>query len=179
MKKQKKKKLKRKIWFSIGLLLIASFAIFFYYNTSSERKNDSEFSKPYEPTFTKNGQLVFIKKEINDTIKVIDIEIADDKAKITQGLMWRRSMPDSVGMLFIFEEEKFLSFWMKDTYIPLDIIFINKSMEIVSIRENTIPLSEMSIPSEKAAQYVVEVNAGFCYNYKIDIGDKIKFEIIK
>ncbi len=179
MKKQKKKKLKRIIWFSVGLLIIASLAILFYYETSSDRKIDSELSKTYEPPFTKNGQLVFLKKDINDTIKVIDIEIADDETEITQGLMWRRSMPDSVGMLFIFKEEKFLSFWMKDTYIPLDIIFINKSMEIVSIRENTIPLSEMSITSEKAAQYVVEVNAGFCYNYKIDIGDKIKFEIIK
>lgn len=174
-----KKKKTRIIGFSIVLLLIASIALFFYYKASNESKNNSKSSKPYESPFVKDGQLVFIKKDKKDTIKAIDIEIADNETKRIRGLMWRRSMPDSIGMLFIFENEEPLSFWMKNTYIPLDILFINKSMEIVTIWDNTIPFSEWPITSDKPAQFVVEVIAGFCYNYKIDTGDKIKFKIMK
>ena len=64
-------------------------------------------------------------------------------------------------MLFIFDNERPLSFWMKNTYIPLDIIYVNKSLEIVTIQENTMPLNEKPIPSEKPALFVVEVNAGY------------------
>ena len=137
------------------------------------------FSSPNEPQFTKQGQLSFINKDAIKTIKTIDNEIADNDAKMYQGLVNRRSMPDNCGMLFIFLDEKSLSFWMKDTYIPLDLLFINKAMEIVTIRENTTPLSEAFKQSEKPAQYVVEVNAGFCRNNKISPGDKIKFDYLR
>ena len=169
----------RKIIISISFLLIIIIGLFVYYKSSTGYKNTIYQSRPYEPTFTKNGNLVFIKRDYNDTIKAIDIEIADDSAKRSQGLMWRHSMPDSVGMLFIFENERPQYFWMKNTYIPLDIIFINKSKEIVTIRDNTTPLSESSIPSDKPAQYVVEINAGLCNNYKIEVGDKIIYKTIK
>jgi uncharacterized membrane protein (UPF0127 family) len=185
MKKQHKKKAKRTnnkkiliLWFSLGLALLAGIAAIFYYTTKNEPKFDSEYVKHYEPAFVKNGQLVFIKKDKNEPIKTIDIEVADNEAKRMQGLMWRRSMSDGTGMLFIFEDEKPLSFWMKNTYISLDIIYINKAMDIVSIRDNTTPFSEIPVPSDNPAQYAVEVMAGFCNNYNIDTGDKVKFEII-
>ena len=123
------------------------------------------------------GIIIFTEKNGDNIKKSVNIEIADDNAKRTQGLMWRHLMPEDAGMFFIFEKEKPLSFYMKNTYIPLDIIYVNKSMEIIKIQENTTPLSEISILSEKPAQYVIEVNAGFCRNYKINTGDKIQFKV--
>ncbi|MDD3887561.1 MAG: DUF192 domain-containing protein [Patescibacteria group bacterium] len=109
--------------------------------------------------------------------KIIDIEVANNDEKRTQGLMWRKSMSENSGMLFIFDAEKQLSFWMKNTLIPLDIIYVNKFKEIIAIHNNTVPLSEISILSKQPAKYVVEVNAGFCNNNIININDKIKFKI--
>ncbi|MGE0076695.1 MAG: DUF192 domain-containing protein [Bacteroidales bacterium] len=162
----------------VVILIIVSSIFLFNYETNNEVLKSIENRKLYEPPFTKSGQLFFINKDKTTVLKTIEIEIADTDDKRAQGLMWRREMADSVGMLFIFEKEMPLSFWMKNTYIPLDIIYINKSMEIVAIQENTMPLSEMPIPSEKPAQFVVEVNAGFCSNYGIINGDKIKYEKI-
>jgi uncharacterized protein len=175
IEKSIKKSRRNKIIFVISfLILLAIIPIYMIYNSI---ENENIESKPFEPKFVKNGKLIFLKNEKNEIIKSIDIEVADNEAKRTQGLMWRRSMLDSVGMLFIFEIEEPLSFWMKNTYISLDIIYVNKSLEIVTIRDNTTPFSEVSLPSDKPSQYVIEVNAGFCYNYKIETGDKIKFEI--
>jgi uncharacterized membrane protein (UPF0127 family) len=186
MKKQYKKKTKRTnnkkiliLWFSLGMAFLAGIAMISYYAKRNEHKFDSEYVKHYEPAFIKNGQLLFIKKDKNEPIKTIDIEVADNEAKRIQGLMWRRSLSDGTGMLFIFEDERPISFWMKNTYISLDIIYINKAMDIVSIQDNTTPFSEMPIPSGKPAQYVVEVMAGFCNNYNIETGDKVKFEITR
>jgi len=143
----------------------------------SERAPASD--KRYEVPFKKEGRLAFIKKDTNDTLIVIDIEIADNEEERTRGLMWRYSMPDGDGMLFVFGEESPLSFWMKNTYIPLDIVFVNKRYEIITIRQNTTPLDEMPIPSDKPAQYVVEVNAWFCARRRIKTGDGIGYVKVK
>ena len=92
-----------------------------------------------------------------------------------QGLMYRQNLPENAGMLFIFTNEEPRSFWMKNTYISLDIIYINSKKEIVSIQKYTQPRSTYSIPSEKPAMYVLEVNAGFTDKYGIHPGDKIDF----
>lgn len=113
----------------------------------------------------------------DNSLTTIDIEIANNDEKRTQGLMWRKEMPKNSGMLFIFDAEKQLSFWMKNTLIPLDIIYVNRFKEIIAIHKNTVPLSEISIPSKQPAKYVIEVNAGFCNNNMININDKIKFKI--
>jgi uncharacterized protein len=164
------------IVYSTILFILTCFGLFVYYTIEFRSKIVIENVKPDEPSFTKNGKLTFIKKGGDLTLKNIDIEIADNDAKRTQGLMWRRSMTDYTGMLFIFDDEEPRSFWMRNTYIPLDIIFVNKSGEIVTIRDDAKPLSEISIQSEKPAQFVVEVNAGFCIHYKVTTGDRIKFE---
>lgn len=181
--KQKKKKIpvtnhRKRIIISFSFVIVILVGSIFLYNYEKNNLTlkNNEYSKQYEPPFTEGGQLFFINKVKNNVIKTITIEIADDDEKRTQELMWRKTMADSLGMLFIFENERKLSFWMKNTYIPLDIIYVNKSLEIVTIQENTIPLSEMHIPSEKPAQFVVEVKAGFCGSYGIENGDMIKFE---
>ena len=90
--------------------------------------------------------------------------------------MHRSSMQDDQGMLFIFPEETQRSFYMKNTEIPLDIIFIGADQRIVSFAENAKPLDESSLYSRVPAQYVLEVNAGLAERWLLDIGDKIVFE---
>jgi uncharacterized protein len=170
---------KRKLIFLsifVIVILIASFLIFI---SDDKKESTMETLKTEEPRFVKNGELTFEKKKNNVIINKIDIEIADNENKRMQGLMWRRSMSDLQGMLFIFEKEQPQSFWMKNTYIPLDIIYINHSFDIVTIQANTTPFSEAPVPSYKPAQYVVEVNAGFCVKNKIEEGDKIIYKTIK
>ncbi len=127
------------------------------------------------PAFKKEGQLSFISKAKGDTIKTIDIEIAETDDERARGLMDRKSMLDSQGMLFIFAAPEEQFFWMKNTYISLDIMYVNENFEIVSIQKYATPLSEESLPSFKKAQYVVETNAGFADKYKVAFGDKIAF----
>ena len=128
------------------------------------------------PQFKDDGQLVFLKHGTNATLKLIQIQIADNDDERAEGLMWRKFMPENEGMLFIFDDQEPLTFWMKNTYIPLDMVFADKSGNIVSIYPEATPLSEASIRSMKPAKYVVEVNGGFCATYGIIPGDKIEYE---
>jgi uncharacterized membrane protein (UPF0127 family) len=126
------------------------------------------------PQFVKEGVLSIIGVA-GDTIRTIDIEIADTESDRTIGLMHRRSMPDTQGMLFIFDEEEPRSFWMRNTLIGLDIIYIRANGEIESIAKYTVPMSERSVPSKGPATYVLEVIEGFCDRYGVKEGDKIAF----
>lgn len=127
------------------------------------------------PVFKKEGELSFIKAATGKKVSTIDIEIATTFEERQQGLMFRRQMPSHQGMLFVFNESEPQAFWMKDTYIPLDIIYVDEKRTIVSIVANAQPLSETSLPSGVPAQYVVEVVAGFCAGNNIVTGDKIEF----
>jgi len=128
--------------------------------------------------FVKEGELIFLSKKNKARIVQIDIEIADTPHELATGLMHRRSIPKTAGMLFIFDRSQLLFFWMKNTYIPLDIIFADENMRIVTVKKNARPLSEKLIPSIRDAMYVVEVNAGFCDKYGIKIGDHLSYEKI-
>ena len=125
--------------------------------------------------FIRDGILTFYDKSSKKIIIQIDIEIADNPAKRETGLMYRRSLPEKAGVLFIYSRRRPLYFWMNNTYIPLDIIFVDDDMKIVTISKNNKPLSEDSIPSYRYSMYAVEVNAGFCDRYGIQIGDYIRF----
>lgn len=127
-----------------------------------------------EPVFTKHGELNFMHAN-KASIKKIDIEIVEDDAKRQQGLMFRTNMQPDQGMLFLFDVEEPQAFWMENTKIPLDIIYIDKDLKIVSIAKNTVPYSKESIPSKGPAKYVLEVNAGFTDAYKIGAGDFISY----
>ena len=127
-----------------------------------------------EYTFKKEGELTFYSQD-NKPIVIIDIEIADTEYDRQLGLMKRKSMEDNQGMLFIFPNEEVRSFWMRNTFIPLDMIFVNTNNEIVTIHKNTRVLSEQSYPSSAPSIYVVEVIGGFTDKYKIKEGDKISW----
>ncbi|HNX01279.1 MAG TPA: DUF192 domain-containing protein [Candidatus Cloacimonadota bacterium] len=123
--------------------------------------------------FQKQGELTFLDKKGKEISK-IDIEIADTEYSREKGLMARDTMAVNQGMLFIFDYSKIQYFWMKDTILPLDMIFVDDQDKIVHIAYDAKPFSEENISSEKPALYVVEVNAGYCRDNKIEVGYKIK-----
>ena len=106
------------------------------------------------------------------------IEIADDDYQRATGLMDRQSMKDNQGMLFIFPTERPLNFYMKNTYIGLDLIFANDKAEIIHIHKYAKPLDLSSISSVFPAMYVFEVNAGLTDQLNIKIGDDFSFNYL-
>ncbi len=100
----------------------------------------------------------------------VDVALARTESERNTGLMNVYEMPFDTGMLFIFDDEQPRSFWMVNTPISLDILFLNRHREIVRIRTNTTPFSERQVTSELPAQYVLEVNAGFCREHDIREG---------
>jgi len=127
-----------------------------------------------EIEFKKEGELYLLKS--GDSIKKLDIEIAENQYEHETGLMYRQSMQETQGMLFIYPEEALRSFYMKNTYIPLDIIFYSKDSSVVSFQENARALDETSLPSNKPAKFILELNAGKVKEWNIEVGDKIDFK---
>lgn len=127
-----------------------------------------------EPPFVKEGELDIVAAN-GKLIKHLSIEKAPTESERNQGLMYRSSMADSCAMLFYMEEEKEQNFWMKNTIMSLDIMYIDASKTIVSIARYTKPYSEEGILSGKPALYVLEVNAGFSDKYGVKEGDKVQF----
>jgi uncharacterized membrane protein (UPF0127 family) len=107
-----------------------------------------------------------------DTI-TINVEIARTDAQRAQGLMFRKTVPDGTGMLFIFERDQILSFWMKNTGVPLSIAFISYDGRIVEIR-NMEPLSRMPIQSSRSVRYALEVPQGWFDRVGVTIGSRIE-----
>ena len=130
----------------------------------------------YEPKFKKEGELFLMDPSSGDTLKMLDIEIAETREEISYGMMYRKSMEPSTGMLFLMGNEAPQSFYMKNTYVSLDIIFINDDMEIVSIQKNAEPLNEKSLPSEGPASYVLEIKGGYSDQFGIGRGTKVSFK---
>jgi len=106
-----------------------------------------------------------------------DVELAKTAAEISRGLMFKENLGQNKGMLFAFEKESEYPFWMKNTLIPLDIIWINENKEVVFISENAQPCFEespcLSINPDKNAKYILEINGGLAGKIGLKIGDKI------
>jgi hypothetical protein len=154
----------------ISAAILASLVFSLSCNETTEKKVLTK-----EVVFTKEGELQ-LKKASNDSVLVIlDIEIADDDYQTETGLMYRKSMETSQGMLFIFKEEKERAFYMKNTDFPLDIIFINKKKKVVNIHKNAKPRDMTSLPSEGPSTYVLEVNAGLSDLWNLESGDTVEW----
>ncbi|MGN7514446.1 MAG: DUF192 domain-containing protein [Allomuricauda sp.] len=126
-------------------------------------------------TFTKEGELAVLSTE-TDSIKAnFDIEIAETEYETQTGLMYRKSMREDRGMLFIQPTESLQYFYMKNTEIPLDIIYINSEMKIVSFQKNAEPFNEDTLPSNAPAKYILEINAGLSDQLGLQVGDSISF----
>ena len=123
------------------------------------------FSQKTERIFIDNG-----KEWIE-----LNVEIADDSEERSNGLMFREKLEENKGIIFIFDDENYQSFWMKNTLIPLDMIFVSKNLEIVDVK-TAVPCKNdpctLYKPS-KPAKYVIEANAGFAAKNSINDGDKL------
>lgn len=161
----------------IVVFLMLSLGGYFLFVGGNKESRTSESTLGYKQfDFRHDGELTFQASD-GKFISQIEIEIADDAVERAVGLMYREKMKENQGMLFIFPREEFQSFWMKNTVLPLDIVFVNKKNEIVTIHHNTTPFSEDSLPSTEPAIYVVEVNAGYMLRHGIKEGDKISWRV--
>lgn len=104
------------------------------------------------------------------------VEVADTPAKRELGLQYRRDLAVDRGMVFLFPGESEHSFWMKNTPIPLDMIFINKDRRIVGIVERAVPFSTDSRSVPGSSQFVLEINGGLSKAHGIKTGDSVRFQ---
>lgn len=112
--------------------------------------------------------------------KRFTVEVAESREKQSLGLMFRESMPDDHGMVFIFPAEGMRSFWMKNTKIPLDIFYFDEDLKLVSVSENTTPCRSSrcpGYPSTGPAKYVLELNAGKAAELGVKSGDELKLHL--
>ena len=130
---------------------------------------------PMTPPKLRSGKVVFLEAKQ----EAVTVEIAERTDDRTRGLMYRKSMPDDHGMIFVFEEREDHTFWMKNTCIPLDMLFIDDDGTIVGIEENTPTLSERTFSVGCASRYVLELNAGWSRRHGVTAGQKVKLEGIR
>ena len=155
----------------IIILLILSISLY----ACQDNQPNKIPKKQTEISFTKEGDLQIIDSTGTQKAK-FDIEFATTDYEQQTGLMYRTKMKDHQAMLFIFDAEKPHYFYMKNTYIPLDIIFVSADSTIVHIAKDAKPLDETTLPSEKPAQFVLEIKAGLSDTYDIKEGDKLKWK---
>lgn len=122
-----------------------------------------------------DGPRVAIERSDGTRRSIVNVEIADTPAARELGLMYRKQMAEDGGMIFVFPTPDRLSFWMKNTEIPLDMIFADSSGKILGIVENAVPFSERSVGVDGDSLYVLEVNGGYAKRHQIHAGDKLVF----
>lgn len=117
--------------------------------------------------------------EINDEVFSVELAVSDEEWR--KGLMFRKHLAEREGMLFVGNQMREQSFWMKNTLIPLDIIFIDEALKIVHIARETTPHSEDPIPSGRPAMHILEIRGGGAEALGVKVGDELKlnFELPK
>lgn len=110
---------------------------------------------------------------LGDTSLLIELACTADQQQ--QGLMFRRDLPEQRGMLFVFAQERVLSFWMRNTYVPLSIAYIDAKGKIVDLQDMQ-PLDETGHPSAAPARYALEVKQGWFKRHGVAVGDQIKLD---
>jgi uncharacterized protein len=158
------------IGISSAVIAIALIIIFMPKKTATDTSGS-----PIAPMFKKQGECTLTNHSGKPLVS-LEIEIADDDSKREIGMMGRPFMDELHGMLFVFEQEQMASFWMKNCPLSLDMIFINKLGEIVTICKNTTPFSEQAYPATAMTLLVLEVNAGFADRHGIKEGDRISWK---
>ena len=116
---------------------------------------------------------------IEGDVHTFQIEIADTTSTRARGLMYRKSLPSDQGMLLVYPTPQRVSIWMKNTYIPLDIFYVGRYGEIVSIVTDAKPLSLKSMPSAVDVLAVLELNAGESAKRGIKVGDQVVHPVFK
>jgi len=105
--------------------------------------------------------------------RTIVVEVVDTPSARTRGLMYRQELADGTGMLFVFDEESDHAFWMKNTFIPLDMIFVSSDRRVVGVHERARPHSLAPISVKRPSRWVIEVPGGWAARAGIAVGDRI------
>jgi len=160
----------KKIFIFLGFLFIVfiGMALFFYNNSQQVKKEFNTLPK------------VSFHNQDGNEIASFKVEIASTSIQHQKGLMHREYLPEDRGMLFVFKQEQPLSFWMKNTLIPLDIIYISQDKKVVSIRANALPCKKDPCPlypSKEKAMYVLEVKADLAEKFGIEKGATVEFNL--
>jgi uncharacterized membrane protein (UPF0127 family) len=113
----------------------------------------------------------------NGSVSTVYVEVARTPEEQEKGLMYRTSMDEDRGMIFVFDGDEPRSFWMENTVLPLDMVFVNGRLEIVDINHNATPYSETVFTSRAGCKYVIEVNGGYCLRHGVNAGDKIELAL--
>ncbi|WP_452228751.1 MULTISPECIES: DUF192 domain-containing protein [unclassified Lacinutrix] len=143
-----------------------------FLSACKEQKKDI---KPIEVSFKKEGTLTLYKAATDSIVTTLNIEIADTDYDVQTGLMYRNSMQENQAMLFVFPTMRERFFYMKNTRIPLDLLYLDNNKHIVSFQENAQPFDETSLPSKVPAQYVLEIHAGLAQKWLLEVGDRIEY----
>ena len=155
------------------LLLSVFFGAFILFVSCKE--DGKRVIKTETVTFTKEGILTIYKAQTDSVLVSMDIEIAETDYETETGLMYRKSMEDNQGMLFIFPDIRQHFFHMKNTEFGLDIIFLDENLKIVSFQENAKPYDEKLLPSQVPVKYALEVNAGLSEKWLLEVRDSVEF----
>lgn len=157
------------------LLLFLLVLLFAACTDTPEPASDTPQAATEETTipFRADAQLDFLRD--GEAYLTIDIEIAATDSARTRGLMQRTGLPDRSGMLFVFDYEEPQSFWMANTPLALDLLFVSADSQVVDIAKYAQPLSPNAITSQAPAQYVIEVPAGFTDSHGIIETDRVRW----
>lgn len=157
----------------LGLFLFVSFFVLVSCKEEKSRQSiDTE-----EISFRKDGELTFYN-DSGDQVKTIEIETARSGYEQETGLMYRKNMEENHGMLFMYDKEEVRPhFYMKNTHISLDLLYINADQKIAEINENAKPFDESLLPSKELSQYVLEINGGMAQKWNLKVGDSLSFKL--
>lgn len=150
----------------INIIIAICIVVFLYKFYGNNMSDNPEFRK---------GTVTFIRN--SNPFYELDVKLANTVAQRTRGLMFVKEMPEEEGMIFIYDTESVKRMWMKNTFIPLDMIFIDSSFKIKHIVSGTTPESLTQIPSIVPVKYVIEVNSGFSRRHNINVNDKIEISL--
>ena len=156
---------------SKNFLLILFIATLLFSCTDSKKK---EQPKNKGRVLDYTNELIFISEK-GETVSTLTFIKADTPNERNQGLMDVNSMPKDAGMVFYFDTEEPQSFWMMNTPLPLDIMYVNADSVIVSIYKSAVPFSDKNLPSGAPAKYVIETNAGYSISNDIKEGMRVRF----
>ncbi len=126
--------------------------------------------------FSENFKKLVSIERNNLIIAELNLEIADEEDEKIRGLMWRTDLKNNEGMLFKWNNSKIRSFWMKNTPLSLDIIFINEENTISEVVYSAIPFSLEVIRSNYPSMYVIEILGGKSKEFQINVGDQVNFD---
>ncbi len=128
----------------------------------------------FAPVFAAGCQVETVQLRGDWGQALFNVEVADDPELRASGLMNREEMGRTAGMLFIYPKPQPVAFWMRNTLIPLDMLFVGPLGLVLAIHENAIPLDETPIPGGQGVQYVLEINGGMVSSLGISVGSQLQ-----